>query len=48
MWREKYNKANKDMQEEIQLRDNIANRLNGEIEDLKEEILIAKRILKDP
>lgn len=30
------------------MRDQLENKLNEEICDLKEEILIAKRILKDP
>lgn len=47
-WRQKYNTAREEQKSEIEVRDMVANRLNGEIEDLKEELLMAKRILKDP
>ena len=48
MWRDKFNKAQEAQKQEIEMRDIISNRLNGEIQDLKHELLIAKRILKDP
>jgi len=47
-WRDKYKQANDRCKSEIELRDEIANKLNAEIEDLKEELLMAKRILRDP
>jgi len=30
------------------MRDQLTNKLNAEIDDFKEELLMAKRILKDP
>ena len=48
MWRNKHNEVCEKQRQEIEIRDAISNRLNGEIQDLKEELLIAKRILKDP
>lgn len=47
-WRRKYNQQHKDSKREMDIRDMVANNLQKEIAGLKEEILTAKRILKDP
>lgn len=46
-WRKKYNQQAKDAKREMDIRDMVANNLQREISALKEEVLTAKRILKD-
>ena len=46
--REEGDKEAEKFRNEIKVRDKIENKLQSEIVELKEEILLAKRILKDP